>query len=298
MKKKYIPKDLSTADLHQFLLGSVAPRPIAFVSTIDQDGLHNLAPYSFFNAFSSNPPILVFSSNRRVENNTTKDTLANIISSKQCVVNVVNYAIVRQMMLCSVDFPHETSEFEQAGLHKEKADYVSAALVRESPVNMECEVQEVMPLGDQGGAGHLIICKVVCMHIEENILDQNEKIDPHKIDLVGRMGRAFYVRASGDAVSSMPQSQQLPIIGYPGLPDSIKWSSVFSANDIARLAGMKAWPLQKISFEQLKDLNRDLPEKATGIQLDNIHRICSELIRKSDLEKALLILDYYRENSR
>ncbi|MCC6816788.1 MAG: flavin reductase family protein [Saprospiraceae bacterium] len=244
MKKKIIPGTIPTPDLHQYLLGSVSPRPIAFVSTIDEAGRKNLAPYSFFNAFSSNPPILVFSSNRRVHGNTTKDTLHNIQKSKECVVNVVSYEIVRQMMVCSVDFPEGVNEFEQSGLHEDIADMVKPPLLRESPVNMECKLREIITLGDKGGAGHLIVCDVVCMHIDEKVLDEEGKIDPHKIDLMGRMGRAYYVRASGAAVSAMPQSQALPVIGYPQLPVHIRNSKILSANDIGILSGLKHLPSQ------------------------------------------------------
>ena len=271
MKRKIIPGTIPTADLHQYLLGSVAPRPIAFVSTMDAQGRTNLAPYSFFNAFSSNPPILVFSSNRRVEGNTTKDTLHNIMESKECVVNVVNYEIVRQMMICSVDFPTEISEFEQSGLTPVPAELVKCPLVKESPVNMECVVQEIIPLGDQGGAGHLIICKVVCMHVSESVLDENSRIDPHKIDLMGRMGRAFYVRASGKSVLAMPQSQHLPIVGYPNLPEHIRMSNILSANHIAYLSGLKALPNQLTALEFLEDFH-DYQNIIKAI--DRINSVC------------------------
>ena len=290
MKKTIIPGTLPTSDLHQFLLGSVAPRPIAFVSTVDEEGRTNLAPYSFFNAFSSNPPILVFSSNRRVEGNTTKDTLHNIMSSKECVVNVVNYEIVRQMMVCSVDFPHEISEFEQSGLTQEKASQVQAPMVLESPVNMECVVQEIIPLGDQGGAGHLIVCKVVCMHIKESVLDENGRIDPHKIDLMGRMGRAFYVRASGNAVMAMPQTQHLPIVGYPNLPEHVKSSKILTANDIGILSGLKLWPDKTHSLELLQE------EKAYQMMVDMKgdtnahHQLARKYFEEGNIEKACAVL--------
>jgi flavin reductase (DIM6/NTAB) family NADH-FMN oxidoreductase RutF len=290
MKKTIIPGTLPTSDLHQYLLGSVAPRPIAFVSTIDEQGRTNLAPYSFFNAFSSNPPILVFSSNRRVEGNTTKDTLHNIMVSKECVVNVVNYEIVRQMMVCSVDFPHEISEFEQSGLTQEKASQVKAPMVLESPVNMECVVQEIIPLGDQGGAGHLIICKVVYMHIRESVLDENGRIDPHKIDLMGRMGRAFYVRASGKSVMAMPQTQHLPIVGYPNLPMHIKTSKILTANDIGILSGLKIWPDKIHSLELLKEEEQYdlLVENKKDIMAH--HQLARKFFEEGKIEKACAVL--------
>ncbi len=288
MKRIITPGTIPTGDLHQYLLGSVAPRPIAFVSTIDDLGRPNLAPYSFFNAFSSNPPILVFSSNRRVDNNTTKDTLHNILINKECVVNVVSYSIVRQMMVSSVDFPNDISEFDQTGLTPVPSTMVKPPIVKESPVNMECKVQDIITLGDKGGAGHLIICHVVCIHIDESVLDENQRIDPHKIDLMGRMGRAFYVRASGDAVLFMPQSQQLPVVGYHNIPDHIKSSDILTANHLGMLAGLKNLPTKE---EALKMLSVD-PELASLIPLQKIdkHQIAVKYFNLNQIEKAAAIL--------
>ncbi|HEX5625395.1 MAG TPA: flavin reductase family protein [Saprospiraceae bacterium] len=279
MKKTILPESLSTSELHQYLLGSVAPRPIAFVSTLDEEGRDNLAPYSFFNAFSSNPPILVFSSNRRVESNTTKDTLHNIQISRECVINVVNYEIVRQMMVCSVDFPKDISEFEQTGLTPEPASLVKAPLVKESPVNLECKVTDILTLGDKGGAGHLIICEVVALHISEQILDENQRIDPHKIDLMGRMGRAFYVRASGANVMALPQSQQLPIVGYPNLPEHVRTSRILTANVIGAMAGMKALPSRE-------EAQRFVAE----------HEALRNSITQSAEEKQVLAQEFFNKN--
>ncbi|HQW04123.1 MAG TPA: flavin reductase family protein, partial [Saprospiraceae bacterium] len=184
------PKDTPQKDLHQFILGTVAPRPIAFVSTIDEEGNKNLAPYSFFNAFSSNPPIVVFSSNRRGSDNTTKDTLRNVRVSGECVINAVNYSMVRQMAVASVDFPTGVSEFEKTGLTPIPSDLVKAFRVAESPAHMECKVKDIITLGEGGGAGHLIICEVVRMHIAHEVLTDRKRIDPDKMDLMGRMGRA------------------------------------------------------------------------------------------------------------
>ena len=288
MKRIIIPGTIPTGDLHQYLLGSVAPRPIAFVSSMDEQGRINLAPFSFFNAFSSNPPILVFSSNRRVENNTTKDTLHNIMVSKECVINVVSYEIVRQMMVCSVDFPNEISEFEQTGLTPIASTQVKPPMVKESPVNMECRVTQIITLGDKGGAGHLILCEVLCMHISEEILDENQRIDPNKIDLMGRMGRAFYVRASGDAVTFMPQSQHLPIVGYPNLPEQIKNSSILTANVIGALAGLKKLPGRE---EALEILSKDDELKMLiNESLEFKHQKALEYFNKNQLDKMAAIL--------
>ena len=238
------PQNTRTADFHQYLLGSVSPRPIAFASTIDENGQPNLAPYSFFNCFSSKPPILVFSSNRRVSDNTTKDTLHNIQQNGEVVINAVNYNIVRQMALSSISYPSDVDEFAKSGLTPIASDLVKPFRVKESPAQIECKVKEVIALGDQGGAGHLIICEVVRMHIDEGVLDEEGKIDPHKIDLMGRMGRAFYVRASGAAVHKIFQPVNELGIGFDQLPESVRNSSVLTGNHLGELAALPAWPDQ------------------------------------------------------
>lgn len=235
------PGEIPTHDLHQFLLGTVAPRPIAFVSTLSEDGQPNLAPYSFFNAFSSNPPIVVFSSNRRVTDNTTKDTLANVKATGEVVINAVNYAIVRQMAVTSVEFEKSISEFEKAGLTPIAADLVKPFRVKESPAHLECRVKEVVTLGEHGGAGHLVICEVLRMHIAEEVID-NGRINPHKMDLMGRMGRAYYVRASGEAVHTIVQSVTDLAIGYEQLPEHIRNSTILTGNNLGQLAGITAIP--------------------------------------------------------
>ena len=236
------PKKTSVADLHQYLVGAIAPRPIAFVSTISASGKTNLAPYSFFNVFSSNPPILVFSSNRRVSDNTTKDTLQNIKDTGELVINVVNYGIVRQMAITSIQYPEDISEFVKSGLTPIESEWVKPARVKESPVQMECKLKEVITLGEDGGAGHLIICEILQIHLDENILDDNGRINPHKIDLVGRMGRAYYVRASGEAIHTIYQPVNTLGIGYDQLPNSAKKSTVLSANNLGQLAGLSEAP--------------------------------------------------------
>ena len=236
------PLDTPQKDFHQFILGTVAPRPIAFVSTLDDDGNQNLAPYSFFNAFSSNPPIVVFSSNRRGTNNTTKDTLHNIHSQKECVINAVNYNMVRQMAVASVEFPAGVSEFQKTGLTPVPSDLVAPPRVGESPAAMECKLQDIITLGDKGGAGHLIICNVVRMHIAKEVLTERNRIDPHKMDLMGRMGRAYYVRCSGQAIHTVVQ-EYLPVtIGYDSLPAHIRQSPVLTGNDLGKLAGQVELP--------------------------------------------------------
>jgi len=257
MKRKIVPGEIPTRDLHQFLLGAVAPRPIAFVSTVDEDGNDNVAPYSFFNVFSSNPPTAVFSSNRRVVDNTTKDTLHNVETTREAVISVVSHDIVRQMTLCSVQFDRGISEFEKSGLTPIASELVKPKCVLESPVNMECKVKEIVPLGTHGGAGHLIICEIVLMHINENVIDANGRIDPHKIDLMGRNGRAYYTRSSGNAIETIVQAVTEIVIGYDSLPEFIRMSSSLSANDVAQMAGNTKMPSPE-EIESFKNKNAAL----------------------------------------
>lgn len=248
------PANTPKKDLHQFLLGCVAPRPIAFASTIDNEGKPNLAPYSFFNCFSSNPPILVFSSNRRSTDNTTKDTLNNIRHTGEVVINMVNYSIVRQMAVASISFPPDVSEFEKTGLTPIPSDLVKPFRVKESPAHIECRVKDIITLGEGGGAGHLIVCDVLRIHIAQEVMGERNRIDPHKIDLMGRMGRAYYVRASGAAIHTIVQPFDEIGIGYDQLPESIKNSSVLSGNNLGQLASLTKLPTKD---EVLESANSD-----------------------------------------
>ena len=279
------PKSTPTRDMHQFLLGAVAPRPIAFASTIDEDGNPNIAPYSFFNAFSSNPPILVFSSNRRVGDNTTKDTLHNIQKTKEVVINVVSYNIVRQMAVTSIQFPTDIDEFKKAGLTAIPSEEVKPFRVKESPVQMECKVSDILTLGEHGGAGHLIICEVVKMHIDENVVDENGRINPHKIDLMGRMGRAFYVRASGEAIHTIVQPVTQISIGYDQLPDSIKNSKILTGNNIGQLAGLHHVPEEEdiIALKEQENIKTILNGPSP---LKNLHRLAQRELMKENTELA------------
>lgn len=239
---KIDPTQIATKDLHQFILGAVAPRPIAFASTISTDGVPNLAPYSFFNAFSSNPPILIFSSNRRVANNTTKDTLKNAEDTGEVVINVVSHHIVRQMAVASIEYGAEVNEFEKAGFTPLPSEMVKPFRVAESPVHMECKVEKILPLGEMGGAGNLVVCRIVLMHIAESVLNEKGRIDPHKIDLMGRMGRFYYVRASGAAIEEIEQVVTVIGIGFDGLPPGIRDSRILTGNNLGQLAGLPALP--------------------------------------------------------
>lgn len=283
------PASTPIPDLHQYLVGAVAPRPIAFASTISEDGIPNLAPYSFFNVFGSNPPTLIFSSNRRVRGNTTKDTLHNAEATGEVVINVVNHTIVNQMSLAGVDYPSDVSEFEKSGLTPIPSDLVKPFRVKESPVQFECKVKEIIPLGQEGGAANLIICDVLRLHINEEILGDNGRIDPHKIDLMGRMGRAFYVRASGENVYPIQRPVSVLGIGFDGLPQDVLRSTVLTGNDLAELASLEAIPGAN------PDLMKDprIMDILAGNQQDQekqLHLYAQELIQAKEVIKAWEVL--------
>lgn len=289
------PQTTPISDLHQFMVSSVAPRPIAFVSTVDTEGVANLAPYSFFNAFSSNPPILVFSSNRRVQDGTTKDTLTNIEATRECVINVVSHNIAQQMSLTSVNFPSDVSEFDKAGLTPIASDLVRPFRVAESPVQMECRVEQILPLGTEGGAGHLIVCRVVRMHISEAVLDsEKRRIDPHKIDLVGRLGRFYYTRASGNAIFEIAQTERPLVLGFDNLPDSILKSEVLTGSNIAQIAALIELPAEADILAMKRDV-RVQKSVVSGNKVRALHLLAQEALQKGNVAegvKLALLADY------
>ncbi|MDB9964309.1 flavin reductase family protein [Vicingaceae bacterium] len=248
---KINPKDVSLGKLHNTLLGSVGPRPIAFASTIDKDGNRNLSPFSFFNVFSANPPIAIFSPAKSGRTNTQKDTYHNVKEVAECVINIVNYPIVQQMSLSSTAYGPEVDEFVKAGLTPIESEMVRPYRVKESPVQMECIVKEVVELGNEGGAGNLVICEVKLIHIDDAILNEEGMIDQNKIDLVGRMGGDYYVRASGDALFEVPKPIRQKGIGVDALPEAIKNSTILSGNDLGMLGNVEVLP--EISTSSFSD---------------------------------------------
>ena len=235
------PKEISPIKLQGYLQSSVGPRPIAFASTMDANRTPNLSPFSFFNVFSSNPPILVFSPARRVRDNTIKHTLINCEATREVVINVVNYDIVQQMSLSSTEYPDGVNEFLKSGLTMLPSEIVKPYRVAESPVQFECKVNDIISLGTEGGAGNLIICEVVQMHISEGILDANGLIDQHKIDLVSRMGANWYSR-SNKGLFEIPKPLATMGIGVDQIPDFIKESPVFDGNDLGMLGNVESLP--------------------------------------------------------
>ena len=235
------PKAVSTAALHGYMLGAVTPRPIAFASTIDSAGNVNLSPFSFFNVFSANPPIMIFSPARRGRDNTTKHTYENVLQVKQVVINIVNYDIVQQMSLSSTEYGKGVNEFEKAGLTPLASQTIKPPRVAESPVQFECRVNEVISLGTEGGAGNLVICEVLKMHINEAVLDADGKIDPVKLDAVSRMGGNWYGRAK-QGMFEVPKPLSRLGIGFDQLPEAIRTSKLLTGNDLAKLANVEVLP--------------------------------------------------------
>lgn len=288
-----LPKDLSIPKLHQYLLGAIGPRPIAFASTIDADGNPNLAPFSFFNVFSANPPILIFSPARSGRNNTTKDTYNNVKVHAEVVINVVNYNIVHQMSLASSPYAPGVSEFEKAGFTAMKSDLVQPLRVAESPVQFECNVIEVKELGTEGGAGNLIICEVVKFHINEAILDENGMIDQLKIDLVSRMGGNWYCRSDKHSMFEIQKPITTCGIGYDMLPKDILQSPILTGNDLGQLAGIENLPdetaVNEYKLLELSDLFLSLDNDSKSLE-QALHVRAKQLLKENKLEEAWLSL--------
>lgn len=283
------PKTTPTPQLHGYLLGAVAPRPIAFASTIDANGRPNLSPYSFFNVFSANPPVAIFSPARRVRDNTTKHTLENVLETKEVVINIVNYAIVEQMSLSSTEYPKGVNEFEKAGLTPIPSDLVKPFRVKESPVQLECKVKEVIHLGEEGGAGNLIISEIVMVHVDEHVLDTEKKIDPHKIDLVSRMGGNWYCRANGEALFEIEKPLKNLGIGVDQIPDDIRWSKVLTGNHLGRLGNVEQLPdeteVNDYKLTELADLFIQYEDDAEQLELQ-LHQIARDKLDQGHVMDA------------
>jgi len=237
------PEELETRDLHGYLLGAVGPRPIAFASTVDAEGNPNLAPFSFFNVFSANPPVLIFSPARRVRDNTTKHTLENVLETREVVINVVTYPMVQQMSLASTEYDRGVNEFEKAGFTMVPSEMVTPCRVGESPVQFECRVTKVEALGEEGGAGNLIFSEVVRMHLKKEVLDNQGRLDPAKLDLVARMGGNWYSRAS-DGLFEVPKPLSSKGVGVDAIPQDIRNSPILTGNDLGMLGNFEAIPTE------------------------------------------------------
>lgn len=292
--KKIIPSEIEIPVLHQFLLGAVAPRPIALASTIDREGKPNLSPYSFYNAFGVNPTTLIFSPSRRGRDNTTKHTYENIKEVPEVVINAVTYSMVQQTSLSSTEYPKGVDEFIKSGFTPLLSEKVKPFRVKESPVQFECKVRQVIETGNQGGAGNLVICEILLIHVNRDVLDEHGRIDTRKMDLVGRMGADFYVRASGEAIFEVEKPLARLGIGVDKLPEHFRFSKILTGNDLGRLGNLEHLPQP----EEIETL-RENPDVAAILENRNsdkekmaeeLHRLAQDWIEKGDVKKAFAML--------
>ena len=282
------PSELPTARLHGYLLGAVGPRPIAFASTIDEKNRPNLSPFSFFNVFSSNPPILIFSPSRRVRDNSTKHTLENVLDNMEVVINVVNYNMVQQMSLASTEYGEGENEFIKSGLTMLASDLVKPYRVAESPVQFECKVIKVEPLGKEGGAGNLIFSEVLKIHVDTDILDENGSIDQYKIDQVARMGGNWYSRANL-GLFEVPKPVSNLGIGVDQIPEHIRLSNILTGNDLGMLGNIEKLPTQE-EVRQYVDNNVELRSILSSGDVALLHARAQELLKTKDVRSAWKVL--------
>jgi flavin reductase (DIM6/NTAB) family NADH-FMN oxidoreductase RutF len=287
------PKSLPVPKLHQYLLGAVGPRPIAFASTVDENGTPNLAPFSFFNVFSAYPPIMVFSPARSGRSNTTKDTYNNVKKVPEVVINVVNYDMVHQMSLASSPYSPDVDEFKKTGLTPLPSELIKPMRVAEAPVQFECKVNQVIELGHEGGAGNLVICEVVKIHIQESVLDDNQMIDQKKIDLVSRMGGNWYCRADENSMFEIAKPITTCGIGYDQLPEDIKNSKILTGNDLGFLGGIEEIPnetdVNEYKLLELSDLFLSLEDDPEALE-EALHLKAQQLLKENRLVDAWMTL--------
>lgn len=291
--KSFTPSDLSLGKLHGILLGSVGPRPIAFASTVNKEGIPNLSPFSYFNVFSANPPILIFSPARRGRDNTIKHSLENAKIHPEVVINIVDYAMVQQMSLSSTEYPEGVNEFQKAGLTELKSEVVSPPRVAESPVQYECRVNEIVELGQSGGAGNLIICEVVKIHVREDLLDENLHIDQTKIDTVGRMGGNYYTRANGDALFEVAKPLSTMGIGVDQIPEEIRNSAILTGNDLGQLGNVEEIPnetdVNEYRLTELSDLFVEYEDAPHDLER-MLHERAHNQIKEGNVQEAWMTL--------
>ena len=282
---------LPPADVQNYLQHAIAPRPICFASTIDKEGNVNLSPFSFFNLFSSNPPIVVFSPSRRVRDNSTKHSLQNVMEVPEVVINMVDYDMVQQMSLASCDFAKTENEFIKAGFTEEAATLVRPPMVKESKVKLECKVLEIKALGTEGGAGNLVICEVLAMHIDESILDSDNKIDQTKYNLVARLGGDWYCKISDENLFKVAKPNIKIGIGMDALPLAIRYSKILSGNHLAQLANANELPVIDAAF-----VNESLQQIVQYFNLDpqemetETHKLAAFLLNEGNTNAAWQVL--------
>ena len=291
MDKKIILKDIEPADAQNYLQHAIAPRPICFASTIDKDGNINLSPFSFFNLFSSNPPIVIFSPARRVRDNSTKHTLQNVLEVPEVVINVVDYDMVQQTSLASCEFAKGINEFEKAGFTMQPASVVQPPMVKESKIKLECKIVEVKPLGTHGGAGNLVIAEVLVMHIDESILNADGKIDQTKMHHVARLGDDWYCRVDETILFKVAKPNTQLGIGVDALPESIRSSKILSGNNLGQLANVNELPFVNPSFydDQLKNIIQYFSINPSDMEAE-LHRYAKDLLEQGKVEEAWQVL--------
>lgn len=291
------PKEVSTSDFHAIMLGAIAPRPIAFVSTIDLEGKVNLSPFSFFNAFGSNPPVVVFSPARRVRGNTQKHTLENVKEVPEAVINICNYAMVEQMSLASTEYDKGINEFVKAGFMEEASHLVKPPRVAEAPVCFECKVLQIIETGQEGGAANLVVCEIILAHIKENVLNENGKIDPFKIDLIARMGGDWYCRANGDALFEVAKPLAKKGIGIDQIPAHIRQSDILTGNNLGKLGNVEQIPSQEeiINYKQEKIIQEILQQFDGNNDLiqTHLHLLAQAFLGENRVQEAWKILLCY-----
>lgn len=278
------PKDISVPQMHGYLLGAVTPRPIAFASTIDKEGNVNLSPFSFFNCFGANPPILIFSPARRGRDNTTKHTYENVLEVDEVVINIVNFSMVEQMSLASTEYPKGVNEFEKSGFTPVASTKVKPPRVAEAPVAFECKVIEVKPIGGKAGSGNLVICEVILAHFKDEILDDEQRINPYKLDAVARLGGNWYSRVQGDSIFEIPKPLTTLGIGVDQIPAEIRNSNVLTGNDLGRLGNVESLP----DKDQIDTFMVSLNVHPKSVE--QIHLLAKEYLQKGEVDNAWKIL--------
>lgn len=282
---------LPVMEKQQWLQHAIAPRPVCFASTIDKQGNVNLSPFSFFNLFSSNPPIVIFSPARRGRDNTTKHTLENVLEVPECVINIVDYAMVQQMSLSSCEFPKEVNEFVKAGFTEQLSTRVQPPMVKEAKIKLECKVNEVKSLGENGGAGQLVIAEVLCMHVDESILGEDGKIDQQKLELIARLGGDWYCKVDSSNLFKVPKPNTKLGIGVDQLPESIRNSSVLTGNHLGMLGNVHEMPDIDASFtdDRVKNIFQYYSVSPAEMETE-LHKYASELLNAGHVEKAWQVL--------
>ena len=284
-------KDISTIEKQQWLQHAIAPRPICFASTIDREGNVNLSPFSFFNLFSSNPPIVIFSPARRGRDNTTKHTLQNVLEVPECVINMVDYDMVQQTSLSSCEFAKGVDEFVKAGFTKESATIVRPPMVKEAKIKLECKVNEIKSLGEEGGAGQLIIAEVLCMHVDESILGEDGKIDQRKLHLVARLGGDWYCKVDESNLFKVDKPNTQLSIGVDALPEGIRNSSLLTGNHLGLLGNMHDTPVINPAFsdDRLKNIIQYFSISPAEMEKE-LHMYAAELLNAGKVQEAWQIL--------